>query len=68
MLWFDRIVSDVRADVDLSMAHLSPARLSPRAKVAGGPDNPNRLAEDPRSWHENPLYRRFIVDTAFPLW
>ena len=38
--------------------------LSPRAKVASGPDDPGRFVEDFCNWQHNPHYRRVIVESA----
>ncbi len=51
-------LSVLRAGIDANLAH-----LSPRAKVASGPDDPGRFVEDFCNWQENPLYRRFIFET-----
>jgi ectoine hydroxylase-related dioxygenase (phytanoyl-CoA dioxygenase family) len=42
------------------------ARLSPRAKVASGADDPGRFVEDFCNWRENVHYRRFIFESALP--
>jgi len=51
----------LRAGIDANLAH-----LSPRAKVASGADDPGRFVEDFCNWQENPLYRRFITESALP--
>ncbi len=40
------------------------AALSPRAIVASADDDPGRFIEDFCNWRENPLYRRFIFESA----
>jgi len=42
------------------------ARLSPRAKLASGADDPGRFIEDFCNWQDNAHYRRFIFDSALP--
>jgi ectoine hydroxylase-related dioxygenase (phytanoyl-CoA dioxygenase family) len=51
----------LRAGIDENLAH-----LSPRAKVASSADDPGRFVEDFCNWQENPLYRRFITESALP--
>jgi ectoine hydroxylase-related dioxygenase (phytanoyl-CoA dioxygenase family) len=52
-------LEELRAGIDLNIAH-----LSPRAKVASGPDDPGRFVEDFCNWQENPHYRRVIFESA----
>ncbi|HLN49731.1 MAG TPA: phytanoyl-CoA dioxygenase family protein [Steroidobacteraceae bacterium] len=58
-LFTARELADLRAGIDLNLAH-----LSPRAKVASNPTDPGRFVEDFCNWRENPRYRRFIFDSA----
>ncbi len=52
-------IENLRAGIDLNLAH-----LSPRAKVASSPADPGRFVEDFCNWQENPHYRRFIFSSA----
>ncbi len=52
-------IAELRAGIDLNLA-----RLSPRAKVASGPDDPGRFVEDFCNWQENPHYRHVIFESA----
>jgi ectoine hydroxylase-related dioxygenase (phytanoyl-CoA dioxygenase family) len=52
-------LAELRAGIDLNLA-----QLSPRAKVASGPDDPGFFVEDFCNWQENPHYRRFIFESA----
>ena len=54
-------MSVLRAGIDANLA-----RLSPRAKVASGADDPGRFVEDFCNWQDNTDYRRFIFDSALP--
>ena len=58
-LFTARELADLRAGIDLNLAH-----LSPRAKVASSPTDPGRFVEDFCNWQENPHYRRFIFESA----
>jgi ectoine hydroxylase-related dioxygenase (phytanoyl-CoA dioxygenase family) len=52
-------LAELRAGIDLNLAH-----LSPRAKVASDPTDPGLFIEDFCNWQENSHYRRFIFDSA----
>jgi ectoine hydroxylase-related dioxygenase (phytanoyl-CoA dioxygenase family) len=52
-------IAELRAGIDLNLAH-----LSPRAKVASGPEDPGRFVEDFCNWQHNPHYRRVIFESA----
>jgi ectoine hydroxylase-related dioxygenase (phytanoyl-CoA dioxygenase family) len=52
-------IAGLRAGIDWNLAN-----LSPRAKVASGPDDPGHFVEDFCNWQENPHYRRFIFESA----
>jgi ectoine hydroxylase-related dioxygenase (phytanoyl-CoA dioxygenase family) len=58
-LFTGRELADLRAGIDLNLAH-----LSPRAKVASNPTDPGRFVEDFCNWQENAHYRRFIFESA----
>jgi ectoine hydroxylase-related dioxygenase (phytanoyl-CoA dioxygenase family) len=49
----------LRAGIDNNLAH-----PSPRVKVASSVDDPGRFVEDFCNWQDNPLYRRFIFESA----
>ena len=48
----------LRAGIDENLSS-----LSPRAKVAGGVDDPGLFVEDFCNWQDNAQYRRFIFDS-----
>jgi len=52
-------MAELRAGIELNLAH-----LSPRAKVASAPSDPGLFVEDFCNWQENPHYRRIIFDSA----
>jgi ectoine hydroxylase-related dioxygenase (phytanoyl-CoA dioxygenase family) len=52
-------VAELKAGIDLNLAH-----LSPRAKIASAPNDPGRFVEDFCNWQENPHYRRIIFNSA----
>jgi ectoine hydroxylase-related dioxygenase (phytanoyl-CoA dioxygenase family) len=54
-----REIAELRAGIDLNLAH-----LSPRAKIASGANDPGRFVEDFCTWQDNRHYRQVIFDTA----
>jgi ectoine hydroxylase-related dioxygenase (phytanoyl-CoA dioxygenase family) len=54
-------IAELRLGIDANLAS-----LSPRAKLASGPDDPGRFVEDFCNWQENIHYRRFIFESRLP--
>ncbi len=52
-------IAGLRAGIDWNLGN-----LSPRAKVASGPDDPGCFVEDFCNWQDNPHYRRFIFEST----
>jgi ectoine hydroxylase-related dioxygenase (phytanoyl-CoA dioxygenase family) len=58
-LFAPQAIATLRAGIDANLA-----KLSPRAIIASGADDPGRFVEDFCNWQENEHYRRFIFESG----